>query len=150
MPCRHRLSIRAKKLIYYLTLRYGNLSESVRLTELIPDAEVRDVARLKAVLVLTSSTGTELEGPRPLRKRELVNHVMAINRLEGRPLYSLLLAHHYASSTSSLPEWWQRERDVLERALADAVGHEVFVPRRAPDPASVLQRMARIAESVLE
>jgi hypothetical protein len=147
---RHRLSIKAKKLVYYLTLKYGNLSESVGLTEIIPEAKVEDVARLKAVLVLTSSTGTELEGPRPLREGELVNHVMSINRLEGKPLYSLLLAHHYASSTSSLPEWWQRERDILEQALADTVGHEVFVPRRAPDPAAVLQRMARIAESVLE
>jgi hypothetical protein len=147
---RHRLSIKAKKLIYYLSLKYGDLSESLQLTELVPGAEIEDVARLRAVLLLTSSVGTELKGPRPLRKDELVNRVMAMNCLEARPFYNILLGHHYDGNALSLSEWWGREREMLQQALAGASGYEVLVPRQAPNPEAVLERTARIMDSVLE
>lgn len=147
---KHRLSIKAKKLIYYLSLKYGDLSESLQLTELVPGAEIEDVARLRAVLVLTSSVGTELKGPRPLRKDEFVNRVMAINCLEGKPFYNILLGLHYNGNTLSLSEWWRRERKILQRALAGVSGYEVVVPRQAPNPEAVLERTARIMDSVLE
>jgi len=147
---KHRLSIKAKKLIYYLSLKYGDLSESLQLTELVPGAEIEDVARLRAVLLLTSSVGTELKGPRLLRKDELINRVMAINCLEGKPFYNVLLGHHYNGNALSLSEWWGREREILQQAMAGVSGYEVVVPRQASNPEAVLERTARIMDSVLE
>ena len=100
--------------------------------------------------MLTSSTGDELEGPRPLRKDELVDRVMAINCLEGKPFLGVLLGHQYHWGKLSLAEWWGREREILRQGLADVAGYEVSVPRRAPDPALVLERTAQIVDGLLE
>jgi hypothetical protein len=146
---KHRLSIKTKKLIYYLSLKYGDLSESLQLTELVPKAEIEEVARLKAVLLLTSSTRTELQEPHPLPKDELVKRVMAINRLEGAHFYNVLLGQYYTSNTRSPSAWWESERDILQQALADVSSYEMLVPRQASNPEAVLEKTARIVDTLL-
>lgn len=149
LSLKHRLSLKAKKLIYYGSLKYGDLSEALGLTELVPGAEIQDVARLRAVLVLTGSMGTELKGPRPLAKDELIDRVMGINCYESKPFHSLVLGYQPNGNALSLSEWWEREREVLEQALAGILSYEISVPRRAPDPKAVLDRVARILDSAL-
>jgi len=143
-----RLSIKAKKLIYYLSLKYGDLSESLQLTELVPGAEIEPTARLRAILLLTGTPGTELDEPRPLPRDELVWRVTAMNNLEGKPFYNILLSHHY-SGDISLSRCWEREHDILEQALADVSGYELVIPRQAPDPQAVLEKTTRIVDELL-
>jgi hypothetical protein len=150
LSLRHKLSIKAKLLIYYLTLTYGDLSESVRLAEVVPSATIADAADLSAVLLLTSANGARLRGPRPIGRAELVRRVTTINCLEGKPFYNVYLGCQYHGEVPALDEWWSRERDLLEQALARVASHEAVVPLQAPDRSAVLAGLRRIMDQILE
>jgi hypothetical protein len=145
----HVLSIKAKKLIYYLSLKYGDLSESLRIRELVPEAKIAERARLAAVVLLTGSMGTEIGEPRPIETEELVDRIMAINSREGAHFSNVMLAHYPKGNAISFPEMWEREREILQGALSEADCLEVTVPRHAPNPQAVLEKTARMIDEVL-
>jgi hypothetical protein len=138
---RHRLAIKTKLLIYYMTLKYADLSESVALPDVVPHARTIDRAQLGTVLLLTSADGTQLAGPRPAARDDVLQRVAAVNCLEGKPFYNIYLAAQYNGEVPPLAEWWARERDILQRAFADAACYELIVPRQAPRRATVLEGM---------
>ena len=143
------LSIKAKALIYFLSFRYGDLSESLRINELVPEAKIAERARLKAVVLLTGSMGTEMGEPRSIATEELVDRIMAINCREGAHFSNVMLAHHPNGNAISLTELWVREREILQRALSEVSCLEVTVPRHAPNPRAVLEKTARIIDDVV-
>ncbi|HEX5418325.1 MAG TPA: hypothetical protein VFZ25_21930 [Chloroflexota bacterium] len=146
----HKLAIKAKYLIYYLTLKYGDLSESLRLAELIPSAVVTNAARLRTVLFLSGVNGGELHGPRPLDHEELVDQILEVNRYEATRFQRLLL-HAQPNACLERPEaWFSREREVLTRALRDIPGYAVDVPRQSAHPEATLEQLGRIVDQVLE
>jgi hypothetical protein len=149
LSSRHRLSMRAKKLAYWLSLGYGNLTEALRLSELVPEAIIEDAARLQAVIMLVSSVENESKPPRILDGDELLNRVMAINFLEAQPFPSLLLSAQCMDDSISVSEWWCRERDIMRRALSGVEAYEVVVPYRAQDPTAALERAGGLMEEAV-
>jgi hypothetical protein len=146
----HKASIKAKSLIYYATLKYGDLSEALQLAEMIPDAQLADVARLRAVLLLTGVDGSELTGPRSVDQSELVDRIMQINGLEAKRFQKVLERARPVGQMAADDEWLNRERDVLEEALKGVPGYEVRVPRQATNPESTMDRLGRVVDTMLE
>ncbi len=148
---KHRLFIRAKYLIYLLTLKYGELTEPLQLAEMLPRAAVARTARLGAVVLLKSGECGEVRGLRPVSGRELVNQVMEINREEGGRRFPRVLLKLQEKGDGDLAEdWWRRERAVLEQALSGVPGYEIVVPRKAASPKATLAQVGRLAAGVLE
>jgi hypothetical protein len=148
---KNRFSIKLKKLIYYLTLRYGDLSEAVQLNELIPDAQTKNVAKLRTVILLTCSQGTQLQGPLPIKKDELIKRIMAINCVEGKPFFDILLCQQgHNKQALSLSEWLTKESDILRRALSGVELYEIIIPKNTNEPEAVLSRVAKSFEQLVE
>ena len=150
LKMRHRFSIKVKSLIYYMTLKYGDLDEALQMEELVPGTIVEDVARLGAAILLTAIDGDKLKGPTPLDPDTLVTRMTAINCLEGKPFNDILLGLNYYGKAPSPGELWGRERDVLRRALITVAGYEVLVPTHAPRPAATVESTGRIMNGLLE
>jgi hypothetical protein len=142
-----KLSIKIKKLIYEGTLRYGELQESLRIDDLVPSARIVDNVNLAAVLILTASPGAQLAEPRRLNQSQLLDRLMAINGFEGRAFTDLLWACHAAGKACSPADWWQLERSIVSRAVADVPGFELLVPAAA-DRHAVLEHTGRVLEDL--
>jgi hypothetical protein len=150
LSLRHKLSIKAKLLIYYLTLTYGDLSESVQLAEVAPSARIADSAQLGAMLLLTSTRAAKPRPPQPIGEADLASRVATINCLEGKPFYNIYLGCQYNGDVPSLAEWWGHEQTLLRQALSGAACFEVTVPLMEPNRAAVLERNSRIIDQLLE
>ncbi|MEO8285667.1 MAG: hypothetical protein ABI670_04480 [Chloroflexota bacterium] len=150
LSVRHRVSMKAKRLIYYLTLKYGDLDEALQMDELVPGAVIEEVARMGAVILLTSSSSDKLKGPKFIDPDTLVNRLMAINLLEGKPFNDILLGLHYAGQAPAPTELWGREREVLRRALIGVPGYEVLVPTHGTNPSAAVEGTSRILNSLME
>jgi hypothetical protein len=148
VPLASKLSIKGKMLIYNASLRYGELQESLRIDQLVPDAKIDEVARLGAVLVLTASMDSHFNEPRPLSRPELIARLMAINGLEGRAFTDLLWACHSGGLAISPADWWQMERQILDKALVNVPGFELAVPRNTTDRRAVLEHTGRILDQL--
>lgn len=146
---RHRLSIKTKKLIYYLSLKYGDLSEALQITELIPQAQVAARARLGAVVLLIGTDGTEVKEPRPIETDELIDRIAAINSREGLPFVKVMLAHQPSEGLMSLHEWWGLERENLRQALSGVPAVMLAVPQYPEDPAATQEAMARVVDDMV-
>jgi hypothetical protein len=138
---RHRLSMTWKKVIYLLTLRYGNLTEALSIAEVVPDVVIADTARLEHLILLTTHAGSHLEGPFPIPQPRAVDRALAINRREASHFWNLLV--ECASMGANIPfmEWWDRERQILENALRRTACYELLVPRQVTDFQALLTQI---------
>jgi hypothetical protein len=148
VPLANKLSIKGKKLIYLASLRYGELQESLRIDQLVPNARIDEAARLGAVVVLTASRDSHFTEPRSLSRAELIDRLMAVNGFEGKAFTDLLWACHAAGKAMSPSEWWQMERQILDKALVSVPGFELAVPRDATDRRAVLEHTGSILDQL--
>jgi hypothetical protein len=144
---RHHIEMTIKQAIHRLTFGYGSLSQALSIEELVPDVVIADTARLDQVLLLSTHTGSRLEGPIPVTTTDALDRMVAINCWEGNRFWRLLLEAASMNVPVPLTQWLD-QRQMLAASLQGVVCHEILIPRQVGDFKALLMQIGDIVEQI--
>jgi hypothetical protein len=102
------------------------MEESVFIGDIFPGVTIEKGAVLKKVILLSTHLDSKYL-VKEIKKDEAANKIMANNMRESIDFWSLLQAYSYSNNISP-EDWFNRERDILTRALKGVVCHELLLP----------------------